>query len=1140
MHEGTGSVSSSGPSSSSASESTGSESMGSPSASDRDSFDNAMSSGRDTNSNSSSDGGFGGLGIGNPGSYGGQQSVDAPGYDGSYSNDEDGDNGSGETASNNQHPQEGPFDQAMNWLGDRYSDAKNEMVEGISNTYDNINTAITETLGLGSAQDLIDDQLEQLNSDGDSAVFQLRAEGKAAVVAGIKGQYGFRVEVSQNGGKLPEGAKGDISPAEYEVSFDKRLLVGINIKDPVLPLIDLKGEANLRSSDRVTMTFDTREEAAQAVELLGRVAASETLRDAGSIAPSPLPLPPSVRMIEAPRNPLVAQDGGYNSASIIDGLLPESPVETVLNMGADIVAPEAEEMKFLTDHISGYTTHLDAQARAALGANLPIAIASMGGELRLDEVASVTRNVELPSGGEPGQVTYTFALEDKVRSKEGAAIGAEFDEAFTADAGLRARLEHASFTREISMSWEFDENQMNGPAVSGHTYPEVSAALQGDLGLPDSVAVRLDAGRQNQPIWDLSRADFINDSVELTIDQPGETRTTALQAALDGDLKEALSVMGENARLTITSQQTQRSGYDLQPEVKIKALGVGVDASLIMESGVDDVTHRNEWVVGGQPPEQPPTQQPAEASDQETVPSHEEPEPSNQVVVVPREGLTLRDTPAGQRNSVFYHGTFLDPTGNHEMDASGQGWTEVNGQDVNDAPVTGWVSDAHIAAHPEGAMNNEGRINPNLAADGYRAHRVTAGDNIWDIVATNGCDFQKTVALNAGHLIDPSLIFEGDVVYLPVIDPSAVSDQPVDPSYESPPSDPNDSISDTSSDTTPAPLMTPISASESISIPVPQHNTGSLTAQPVTVSTSDSEPLIASSDDATASGAVGSRSAPAATPPADTPPPSADLAQILAQYQVRDTQEPLVENYQPRFVREMQETNRLGFSSWGVVEGAGDLWSGLADMLEIEGTKVNGIPIGQLNGEAINALFTLHNLPVEEAALLEELGPRELFEMLNAKETAVAKADHFYPWEKVVDPGYGQNDGHNDAFRHTYWNALMSSQFGEEFTTAYATAHEAIPGNPSTREAMDLFNNELGRSIAADHPDASDTELAQWVLSAVKNGEALVIDAAGNLAWSNSVGLHQHGIATAFNPAPREGVIDPNQIVALDTDSHLP
>lgn len=50
------------------------------------------------------------------------------------------------------------------------------------------------------------------------------------------------------------------------------------------------------------------------------------------------------------------------------------------------------------------------------------------------------------------------------------------------------------------MSWKFDENQMNGPAGSEQTYPKISAALQGDLGLPDSVTVRLDAGRQNQPI----------------------------------------------------------------------------------------------------------------------------------------------------------------------------------------------------------------------------------------------------------------------------------------------------------------------------------------------------------------------------------------------------------------------------------------------------------------------------------------------------------------------------------------------------------------------------------------------------------------------------------------------------------------
>lgn len=96
-----------------------------------------------------------------------------------------------ETASNNQHPQEGPFDQVMDWLGDCNSNVKNELVERLSNTYDNINTTITETLGIGSAQDLIDDQLKQLNSDGDIAVFQLRPEGKAAIVAVSKGSTGI-------------------------------------------------------------------------------------------------------------------------------------------------------------------------------------------------------------------------------------------------------------------------------------------------------------------------------------------------------------------------------------------------------------------------------------------------------------------------------------------------------------------------------------------------------------------------------------------------------------------------------------------------------------------------------------------------------------------------------------------------------------------------------------------------------------------------------------------------------------------------------------------------------------------------------------------------------------------------------------
>jgi hypothetical protein len=949
----------------------------------------------------------------------------------------------------------------------------------------------------GVFRDLIDTQLGQLNSDGDSAVFQLRAEVKAAAVVGVKGQYGYRVEVTQNGGDLPAGATGEVTPAEYEVSFDKRLLAGINGEIP-FPVIDPKGELNLRSADRVSMTFDTQEEASQAVELLARLSASETLQDTGSLT-SPSTASPG-EIAGAPRNPLVDQDGS-GSSSLSGPSLPDGPAETILNVGADVVAPNADEMAFLTDHITSYATHLDAQARAALGADLPLGVFKLGGELRLDEVSGITRTVELPRDGEPGRVTYTFAIEDEIRSKEGAAVGVQIPDVLKAGIGLNNRMDHASWTREVSMSWEFGENEMDGPAISGHSYPEVSAALAGDLGLPDRVSIRLDAGLQDQPIWDLSRTDFVNTSVELTIDQPGEAAGTAIQAALNGDLNGAMTAMGDNAQLTLTNQHTERSGFDLQPEASLKVVDIAnLKASLIMEAGVDDVTRREEVVIGGQPVNTPADETPTTDSDQ--------------VVVLPREGLTLRDGPAGERSSVFYHGTFLDPTGNHEVDGNGQGWTEVNGLDVNDNPVTGWVSDAYIAAHPEGAMNDEGRINPELEASGYRAHRVVPGDNVWDIAAANGCDFNETVALNGDHLIDPSLIFEGDVVYLPVIDtPPPVAD-PVDPPVDSIPSTPSEDES----------VLSP-PGSETVTGSGSSSDSGSETAPSPTTPTSGNDTPTAGDSPSPSGSSSLSGTTPDApvqdpieptttVPPADSDPDAPlDTDAILTQYQVQDSQEPLIELYQPRFIREMQETNLLGISPWDVVEGAGDLWGGLADTLGLEGTEIAGLPVGEMDAAALNQLLSLEDIPVEEAALLDEMSPQELFEMWGLKNTASGEANRLYPWEGEVHPVYGQNDGHNDAFRHTYWNALMTAHFGEEFAIAYANAHEATPGNPGAREAMDLFNNELGRSIAMAHPEASDAELAEYVHQALINGDALVLDAQCNLAPSHTVGLHQHGLS---------------------------
>jgi len=111
---------------------------------------------------------------------------------------------------------------------------------------------------------------------------------------------------------------------------------------------------------------------------------------------------------------------------------------------------------------------------------------------------------------------------------------------------------------------------------------------------------------------------------------------------------------------------------------------------------------------------------------------------------------------------------------------------------------------------------------------------------------------------------------------------------------------------------------------------------------------------------------------------------------------------------------------------------------------------------------------------------------------------------------------WAQNDGHRDAFRHAFWNALMTRNFGEKFAQQFSTAHEGVPGNTATREAMDLKNNEVGRKIAASNPEASPNELAALIKEVVSSGQLIVIDAKGKIMWSNQVAYGQHGKATGL------------------------
>jgi hypothetical protein len=138
--------------------------------------------------------------------------------------------------------------------------------------------------------------------------------------------------------------------------------------------------------------------------------------------------------------------------------------------------------------------------------------------------------------------------------------------------------------------------------------------------------------------------------------------------------------------------------------------------------------------------------------------------------------------------------------------------------------------------------------------------------------------------------------------------------------------------------------------------------------------------------------------------------------------------------------------------------------------------------------------------------------PADVIAKINSLPTAKARQDAINGWPT--------NDGHTDAFRHAYWNARMTSEFGAEWTRQFATAHEGNNLGSSTREAMDLYNNEIGRQIAISNPNASPKELADLVKKALDNGELVVVDRSGHLNWSNKVVNGNHGLTIQLNNVP--------------------
>ncbi len=111
--------------------------------------------------------------------------------------------------------------------------------------------------------------------------------------------------------------------------------------------------------------------------------------------------------------------------------------------------------------------------------------------------------------------------------------------------------------------------------------------------------------------------------------------------------------------------------------------------------------------------------------------------------------------------------------------------------------------------------------------------------------------------------------------------------------------------------------------------------------------------------------------------------------------------------------------------------------------------------------------------------------PGAALQIYECSKLAKAEALYYYDGSLYKDNG--------DAFRHTYWNALMVKYVGVDDAKTYADAHESGDDSQGVDKEMDLFNNEKGRKYGLEYLDLSDQEIAKKIIQHVSQGDCVQI-----------------------------------------------
>lgn len=95
----------------------------------------------------------------------------------------------------------------------------------------------------------------------------------------------------------------------------------------------------------------------------------------------------------------------------------------------------------------------------------------------------------------------------------------------------------------------------------------------------------------------------------------------------------------------------------------------------------------------------------------------------------------------------------------------------------------------------------------------------------------------------------------------------------------------------------------------------------------------------------------------------------------------------------------------------------------------------------------------------------------------------------------------GLEDGKADAFRHAFWNALGTAEFGKDVMKLFADAHEWNKSGLAVD--MDLYNNNIGRNIGSNYGFSDSDEIIEYsVITALFNGNLKYI-LNGRLIYTN-------------------------------------